>query len=380
MLGLLILIDIHRIGYFDAIIVPQISAGEKSLAEAYALKKWYILGMLAAIVAAAAISANDLQAQLDRALQAFQQARPQIERNLGASQAQDLEIRLGSDRDDLKIALPDGYTRADWDETVRTLVAIDTQAITDAAAGTLVPLSIDQIGLHERFVRSQTDGKWLPIAVYIPPRASPTAPLAVVLHGHPQTETEILSQPFLRRLADRTGTILIAPWGRGAYDFQGPAQRDVYDALHAAQAALHTDPRRTYLVGYSMGGFTVFKIGPSYPNWSAVMDISGAMLNSEVATIRFAWRDTPVYVVTGKHDASIPSIYGEETAAYLTSLGVPTGFYEEPDGEHQVRTLIPALTRAWLDMHAQVVHSDLPAERTRPNPILPNIQMNPQKP
>lgn len=56
--------------------------------------------------------------------------------------------------------------------------------------------------------------------------------VAIVLHGNPETEADLLSQPYLRSLADETGTILP--------------------------------------VGYSMGGFSVFKIGPAAPvKWNA---------------------------------------------------------------------------------------------------------------
>lgn len=93
--------------------------------------------------------------------------------------------------------------------------------------------------------------------MYVPAalKSGPPAPLVVVLHGNPQTEAELLGQPFLRRLADRTGSILVAPFGRGIYDFAEPAASDLYDLLDAAQRALPVDRRRSYLVGYSMGGF-----------------------------------------------------------------------------------------------------------------------------
>jgi hypothetical protein len=56
--------------------------------------------------------------------------------------------------------------------------------------------------------------------------------------------------------------------------------------------------------------------------------------------------------VTGAHDESIPTKYGEQTAAYLAGLGLPVSFYEEPRGTHALRTLVPSLQRAWDDMHA----------------------------
>ena len=109
---------------------------------------------------------------------------------------------------------------------------------------------------------SRVDRTWQLVAVYVPPLRPARAPLAIVLHGNPQTEAELLAPPWLRRLADRTGTILVAPYGRGIYDYAEPAATDVYDLLTAVQEALPVDRGRTYLAGYSMGGFSVFKIGP----------------------------------------------------------------------------------------------------------------------
>jgi poly(3-hydroxybutyrate) depolymerase len=334
--------------------------------------------MIHALVLAALLPANSAaaqQAEIQSTLQLFSHARSTIEREVGKDQAIDVGIRLVQDGSEIGDPVPDGYSAADWNETMSTVISVDTQAIRDLAKGARKPLSIGEKGLHERFVVSSVDGMWLPVAVYIPPNAAAGAPLAVLLHGNPQTDSELLAQPYFRRLADRTGTILIAPWGRGSYDYEGIAAKDVYDALNAAQRELSTDPRRTFLVGYSMGGFSVFKIGPEYGHWSAVMDISGALLNSEVAQVRFSWRDTPVYVITGKHDVNIPAVYGEETATYLASIGVPTGFYEQPDGVHYVRTLVPALTAAWSDMHAGVIRRDAVPAAAAALPSLPSVEM-----
>lgn len=82
------------------------------------------------------------------------------------------------------------------------------------------------------------------------------------------------------------------------------------------------------------------------------MCISGAILNSGVRSVSIAWHDLPLYVVTGAHDESIPTIYGEQTARYLAGLGLRVSFYEEPAGTHTLRTLVPSLEHAWLDMHA----------------------------
>jgi predicted esterase len=287
-------------------------------------------------------------------LQRYEAAHARAIEELGAGVAADFDRRLFDDLYRQSTDVPDGYSAADWSETVERIRQLDAEAVDQIVAGVPAPLRA-QPGLHAYFVPSRADRTWQAVAVYVPAAlaADSHAPLVVALHGNPQTEAELLGQPYLRRLADRTGTIVVAPYGRGIYDFAEPAESDLYDLLELVQNALPVDRRRTYLAGYSMGGFSVFKVGPrgGY-KWRAAMCISGALLNSGTRAVATAWHDLPVYVVTGARDESIPTVYGEQTARFLADLGLPVSFYEEQNGSHLLRTLVPSLESAWLDMHA----------------------------
>ena len=332
------------------------------------MKRW----MAAVLVAAASQCGVPARAQtapaqpaIASALARYEAARARVEAELGVDEAGALHRRLFDDLE-LQAAPPqDGYTAADWADTVANSLNLDVQAVDQLVAGAPAPLRATP-GLHEILVPSRVDRHWQLVAVYVPPSLKPgKAPLAIALHGNPETESHLLGMPYLRRLADRTGTIVVAPFGRGIYDYEEPAATDVYDLLRTVQDALPVDRGRTYLVGYSMGGFSVFKIGPrgGY-RWAAAMCISGAILNSGVRAVSIAWATLPVYVITGAHDESIPTKYGEQTAAYLASLGLPVSFYEEANGTHFMRTLTPSLQRAWDDMHAALVRREnVPAVR-----------------
>lgn len=299
-------------------------------------------------------------APLDGALARFLDARTAIDARMGILPAAEYATRLREDIAHREDAPPPGYADADWHDTLASIAALDVEGVRQLADGARDPLQAAP-GLHEIFIPSSVDGTWQPAALYVPASLRPgtRAPLVVALHGNPQRESELLGQPFLRRLADRTGTIIVAPFARGIYDYAEPSATDVYDALAAVQQALPVDRGRTYLVGYSMGGFSVFKIGPrGGSHWRAVMCISGAILNSGVRAVSTVWADTPLYVVNGAHDDQIPAKYGEQTATFLAGLGLPVTFYQQPDGTHAVRTMMPALQRAWDDMHAGVVHPD----------------------
>jgi predicted esterase len=317
--------------------------------------------MVGVLLAVALVSASvPSSAALPTALRQFEGARAQMDAELGSDGASDLHARLLDDLALQRSAAPDGYTAEDWNETVLSVSALDVEGVDELLAGVAPPLA-PRPGLHETFVRSRRDGTWQPVSIYVP-LALPgdrRAPLVIALHGNPQTEAELLGQPYLRRLAESTGTIVVAPYGRGLYDFAEPAASEVYDLVEEVQGAFPVDVHRAYLVGYSMGAFTVFKIGPRGGHrWAAAMSISGAVLNSEVRAITIAWADMPIYVVTGAHDTSIPSKYGEQTASFLASIGLPVTFYEEARGEHMLRTLVPALTQAWTDMLAGIVRPE----------------------
>ncbi|MGZ3497511.1 MAG: alpha/beta fold hydrolase [Vulcanimicrobiaceae bacterium] len=277
----------------------------------------------------------------------------------GSDLTVDLATRLNADIEELSdpSQRPPQYSVSDWNERLASVAALDVSFADQALAGKSEPLAGAR-GLVERLSRSRADGTLQPYALYVPAAIGPHPPVVVLLHGRPQTESELLGPPYFRALADRTGTIVIAPWGRGYYDFAAPADQDVYAALDDVEAAFPIDAHRVYLAGYSMGGFSVFRVGPlQAQRWRAVMCISGAILNSETETIRFRFRDTPFYVVTGSRDVNIPTVYAELTASYLMNAGIPVSFYEQDGGTHYLPTLMPSLSKAWDDMLANVVRA-----------------------
>lgn len=331
------------------------------------MKSW--LAALLAACACAAPAVADAPSTLPpvaAALQRYATARPQIEAELGPAGAAALHRRLFDDLELQAMPAPDGYPASDWAETKANVTRLDIEALDQLVAGTPAPLQMTP-GLHEVLVPSRVDHTLQLVALYVPASVRPPrAPLAILLHGNPQTESELLGPPYFRRLAERTGTIIAAPYGRGIYDFEEPAATDVYDLLDTLQRTLPVDRGRTYLTGYSMGGFTVFKIGPrgGY-RWAGVMCISGAILNSGVRPVSLAWREMRLYVVTGVNDTSIPTKYSEQTAGFLAGVGLPVSFYREPRGSHAVRTLVPSLERAWDDMHAGLTRPEsVPVSRT----------------
>lgn len=281
-----------------------------------------------------------------------------IARVTGRDTTMDYYQRLLDDTDMLAQPVPDGYPESVWQPYVATTARLDISLARQLLQRTYAPMA--QIrGIGETFVQSSKDGTMQPVAVYVPASYVPgrPAPLMVFLHGRLQPETSLMAPGFVQQLAEQNGTIVVAPYGRGYYDFQG-AESDVYDTLDAALHAFTIDPRKRYLAGYSMGGFSVFKVAPLHPNeWSAVMSIAGALLGSQAHNVTANLPRTPFYILTGSLDQSIPTQYPTATAVYLRNSGVPVTFYSDPRATHRLYSLRTILAQAWSDMQNGIVRT-----------------------
>ncbi|MGA8534174.1 MAG: alpha/beta fold hydrolase [Candidatus Tumulicola sp.] len=310
---------------------------------------------------------------LDRAVQAVAASYyanvGQIARVTGRDTTMDYYQRLLDDSELLTAPVPEGYSPAMWQHSVDGITRLDISLATQLLDRTYQPLASIR-GLGETLIPASKDGTMQPLAAYVPSSYVPgrKAPLVVFLHGHPQSESSLIAPQFIDDLAERTGTIVIAPYGRGYYDFEG-SESDVYDALAAAERAFTIDPRKRYLAGYSMGGFSVFLVAPMHPNdWSAVMSIAGALLGSRSHLVTAMMGSTPFYILTGSRDESIPTQYPTTTAVFLRNAGVPVTFYSDPNATHRLFTLRTILEQAWTDMEAGVVRT--PWSLTATGPLL----------
>ncbi|MBV8602773.1 MAG: hypothetical protein JO359_14495 [Candidatus Eremiobacteraeota bacterium] len=313
-----------------------------------------IAAALFALTLAVADEMAALAARLDAARSTYQRIFEAHPREHTILDGLAIPQRIADDRELLDETVPDGYDRADWSETVRLLVDLDADLV-EQLANRPAPFDLEP-GLREHILRSGRDGVFDAVATYVP--SGPPRAVAIVLHGNPQTESGLLAQPYLRRLADLTATILIAPYGRGSYDFRGPPTADLYGLVDLLKASPKVSSLRFFLAGYSMGGFTAYMLGPGAPiRWDGVLDVSGALVGSAAGAVVKRWSNTRIYVVHGERDTSIPTQFSHDTAIFLFEAGIPVSYYEQPSGGHALRTLFPQLRQAWLDMHAGTVRS-----------------------
>ncbi len=316
----------------------------------------FLLRLASASAALTLAGADDLNSRVTDALNRYLKAIPAVGTLTGQGQLYDYAERLNDDLQALSVPQPPGgYSLDEFRAMYRNVAVADVDLANQLVLHKITPFK-PAAGMQPFFLRSSADDTFQPVAVYAPAAIRLPAPLVFMLHGHGETETELLANPLLQQLAESTKSYVVAPFGRGIYDFEGIARSDVDDAIGAATSRLAVDRRRCYLAGYSMGAFAAFEIAMSrHDLWSAVLCISGALLGHEARAVSGTLGRTRFYVVTGADDTVVPSSYPVASAKYLASQDVPVSLYVEPNGTHDLVTLAASLTQAWNDMHAGVV-------------------------
>ncbi len=323
-------------------------------------KLWIARIALAAIAITALCAAANPPAAGVAALQAqLSAARARALSNFAriASQtgfADQIVARLDSDQ--AEVTQADRSDAAEM-ERLDVRVALDTNLV-DQLISTKALQAFQQAGSAGLdLVGSSSDKTLQPLAIYLPPSYAfeKSAPLIVMLHGLQQTETELLSQPVLRKLADASGVVIVAPWLRGDSPVNSLSTSDLADALAFAQANYRIDRRHTYLGGVSMGAFNAFAFAPSNSQaWAAVLSVAGSLRNDDKDAYVRAMQMKPAFLVIGSDDPLVNAQYVQGTVSYLNSSGVEAHYYEQRGGVHSLDSLEPALARAWNDMLAGV--------------------------
>lgn len=281
--------------------------------------------------------------------------------------ADQIVARLDSDL--TAVALTDPKDAVAFDR-LSFRAALDESLVNQLIDDTAAPVSQTPGAAAIRLVRASADGTLQPLAVYLPATydTQKSVPLILMLHAQGQTETELLSEPSLRKLADDTGAIFAVPWMRGDRAIDTVTGKDAYDALALLEANYKVDKRRTYLAGVSLGGFDVFMLAPLHPDrWTAVLSIAGTLTNDDKDGFVKAMRGKAAFLVIGSDDPLVKVEYVRGAAAYLTANGVDCHYYEERGGAHSLESLQPSLQHAWTDMLAGVRFSS--GEVDIPSPV-----------
>jgi hypothetical protein len=131
-----------------------------------------------------------------------------------------------------------------------------------------------------RGFRSPTDGDLASYSVRVPDGYDPARPWPLILHLHGY----VGSAPYQGHPAPDYGgdALVLAPHGKGAADFMGPAEADVLAALADAVARYRVDGRRVYLAGASMGGTGAWHLAAHHPDRFAALAAASANADARV--------------------------------------------------------------------------------------------------
>jgi predicted peptidase len=203
--------------------------------------------------------------------------------------------------------------------------------------------------------RFPTTGVTVPYALFVPSSydASRAWPLIVALHGLGRPYDWMMGYEGFIDMAERGGYIVVSPLGyhpRAWYGSRGygiPAgaardgeplpenlgalsEQDVMNVLAIARGRFRIDEDRIYLWGHSMGGAGAYHLAATFPDiWAAVAVAAPAPQDARIDDLA-KFRRTPVLVLHGDADATVPVEQSRRWVARMRELGMQHVYAEIP--------------------------------------------------
>lgn len=201
-------------------------------------------------------------------------------------------------------------------------------------------------------------GKPMEYALYVPSHYNKKkkTPLVVLLHGLGSNPQQVIAYDGIVDQAEKRGWIVIAPFGYntgGWYGAQGQgkqfrvgrvppdapdnlgelSEKDVLNVLDIARKEFKIDPKRTYLMGHSMGGGGSFYLGMKYSkNWAALAPMAPAVYSDPAELEKI--KKIPIIVVQGDKDNLVPVESTRKWVAKMSELKMKYKYIEIADGNH----------------------------------------------
>lgn len=294
-----------------------------------------------------------------------------------------------------------------WNEDVQsdalqagTLVAYaQTIDVDKLLAGGATPVTAPS-GYYVRLFESRQDlgegmgasfpqyrGKWQPYAVWVPEGYTPGTPTPLFLSLHSlsvhHNQYRGGSSPsasyatYYEQIDDGIGAVVVTPLGRGPdgwYEDQG-----LVDALEVWADALENytiDPERTFVGGYSMGGYGTYRLATLMPDtFAAAVSIVGPPANGIWAypapptggeanpdNTRPQLENTlhvPFWITQGVADELVPVAGVRHQAQRFAELEHEYRFAVHPAADHLIFVFQDDWSRevGWLDAHSSRVRN-----------------------
>jgi predicted peptidase len=135
-------------------------------------------------------------------------------------------------------------------------------------------------------------------------------PIILFLHGSNERGDDGVAQSkvglarAVREHPERFPAVVVMPQSRPENDWTSPAmEAQILAALDASSREFHGDPQRTYLTGFSMGGYGTWALAAKYPKrFAAIVVVCGGI---QWPTPRKITDEEP-YVAVARKVAGIP--------------------------------------------------------------------------
>lgn len=200
-------------------------------------------------------------------------------------------------------------------------------------------------------------GEPLKYSVFVSSKVRPNvpAPLIVALHGL-GGDSNFIVRGKLVDLAEVGGYIVVGPMGYNVSGWYGSpvipmggpvepenltelSELDVMTVLQIAKAEFNADPRRTYLVGHSMGGAGAIYLGQKHADyWAAVVAIAPAAFmmqpNQKDILAPLQAAKVPVMITQGDQDPVVPTSSVRTWATAMSELGMTHEYLEMAGRDH----------------------------------------------
>ena len=216
--------------------------------------------------------------------------------------------------------------------------------------------------------------------LYVPNsyRADVASPLIVLLHGLGGTP-RIIEYDGIREEAEQHGYIVVAPYGynkRGWYGLFGPgksffndgpdgpapdnigllSETDVINVFEMVNEEFNIDPKRTYLMGHSMGGGGTMYLGGKYSQYWAALALLAPALFGSTDQLE-AIKHIPVFIAQGDADELISVNMARRWVARMEELEMTHTYVEIAGGDHvdAIASNVPLIAQIFdfFDKHSQ---------------------------
>jgi predicted peptidase len=150
----------------------------------------------------------------------------------------------------------------------------------------------------------------------------------------------------VREHPERFAAIVVMPQCRIGEDWTSPAMEgQILAALNASSQEFHGDPQRTYLTGFSMGGYGTWALAAKYPDrFAAIVVVCGGILwptprkiaNEEpYAAVATKVAGIPAWVFHGDADRNVFVSESREMVKLLKGLHADVRYTEYGGVPHQ---------------------------------------------